>query len=148
MKVSRKTEYALRALIRIAGAPPGAHVQVQELCREEKIPAKFLEQILLNLRNAGVLNSKRGVGGGYSLRRAASEISAGEVIRLMDGPLAPIACASPNPHETCTCPDPNTCALRVLMTDVRNELSRLLDNRTLDDIIKAAPSKGALVFEI
>lgn len=149
MRISRKTEYALRALIYIARSGEEGPVQVQELSRAERIPVKFLEQILLTLKNAGVLNSKRGVGGGYTLRRPAAEITSGEVIRLMEGPLAPIPCASPGSDGSeCSCPDPSQCSLRRLMTDLRDSLSQLLDARTLEEIIRSTPAGHALVFEI
>src|SRR5438093_11654287 len=106
MRISKKAEYALRALVAIARLRRSA--QVHELSRQENIPVKFLEQILLALKNAGILTSKRGVGGGYALRVGPSRITVGEVIRLMDGPLAPVPCAASQPDETCTCPDPRT----------------------------------------
>src|SRR3982750_747076 len=96
--------------------------QIQELSVRENIPIKFLEQILLSLRHAGLLSSKRGVGGGYSLRKEAGTITVGEVIRTLDGPLAPVPCAAEEPGERCTCPDRARCPIRLLMTEVRREL--------------------------
>lgn len=149
MRLSKKSEYALRALVAI-GKLPATHLhQIQELSKTENIPVKFLEQILLALRHAGLLTSRRGVHGGYSLARPAARISAGEVIRLMDGPLAPVPCASPNgSDESCTCPDPNRCALRILMTGVRNQLSELLDGQSIEDIAKLVPDQGPIEFQI
>ena len=146
MRISRKSEYALRALLAIARGPRS--FQVQEISRRANIPVKFLEQILLALRNAGYLSSKRGVGGGYALRVPTAEITVGEVIRLMDGPLAPVPCAAAQPAERCTCADPRTCPLRLLMIGVREELSAQLDHRSIDDMLKLAPDESSLAFEI
>ena len=146
MRISRKAEYALRALVAIARQPKSW--QIQELSTRENIPVKFLEQILLALRHAGLLTSKRGVGGGYTLRKAASEISVGEVIRVLDGPIALVPCAAEQAGEPCTCPNPNSCALRLLMTDVRRDLSAMLDHRTIDDMVRLAPDSNALAFDI
>ncbi len=93
--------------------------QIQELSEKENIPVKFLEQILLTLRHAGILASKRGVGGGYTLRMNPSQISVAEIIELMDGPIAPSPAPRRVPLEKCSCPDPRTCALRLLMTSLR-----------------------------
>lgn len=146
MRISKKTEYALRALIAIARHR--GSVQVHELSAREKIPVKFLEQILLALKNAGWLTSKRGVGGGYALRVEPSLITIGGVIQLFDGPLAPVPCAAVRPDETCTCPDPRTCALRLFMIGVREELGVLFDGRTIEDMLRLAPGGGELAFEI
>src|SRR6266446_3398382 len=115
MRISKKAEYALRALVAMA-RPPARSWSIHELAGGERIPIKFLEQILLALRRAGILNSKRGVGGGYTLVRAPDDISVGKVIAIFDGPLAPIPCAAERPTERCTCPDPRACPLRLVMT--------------------------------
>ena len=118
MRISKKAEYALRALVAMARTPARSW-SIQEIASGERIPIKFLEQILLALRRGGVLNSKRGVGGGYTLVRAPEDISLGEVVVIFDGPLAPIACSAEQPAEHCTCPDPRTCPLRLIMTGSR-----------------------------
>jgi len=146
MRVSRKTEYALRALV--AMARKQRSYQIQELSASENIPVKYLEQILLALRNAGFLASKRGVGGGYSLRMSPSQINVGEIIEIMDGPIAPVPCAALRPLEKCSCPDPRTCAVRLLMIDLREEITALLGARTIEDMMKLSPDSGALAFEI
>ena len=120
---------------------------IQELSTQEAIPVKFLEQILLSLRHAGYLSAKRGVGGGYTLRSLPSSIKVGDVIRTMDGPIAPVPCAAAQPAENCTCPDPKNCSLRLLMTDVRSKIAELLDSKTIDDLVKMHP-EHALAFEI
>ena len=107
MRISRKSEYALRALVLLARER--RCWGIQELSERENIPVKFLEQILLTLRHAGMLASKRGVGGGCTLIREPDEITVAEVIRTFDGPLAPVSCAAERPVEKCTCPDPRAC---------------------------------------
>ena len=144
MRVSRKSEYALRALVAMARKPKS--YQIRELSETENIPVKFLEQILLTLRHAGFLTSKRGVGGGYALRVAPAEINVREIIEIMDGPLAPVPCAAVRPLEKCSCPDPRTCVLRLLMIDLREEIGALLKGRTIEDMIKLCPDAGQ--FEI
>ena len=152
MRLSKKTEYALRALFAIARASrnlAGGTWRIEQLSRQENIPVKFLEQILLSLRHAGLLSSKRGVGGGYRLARPSSEITIGEVIRALDGPLTPLPCASDLARrERCTCPDERTCPVRVLMTNVQLQLESLFDGRTLEDVLEEVPQAGALSFEI
>ena len=152
MRLSKKTEYALRALFAIARAGnglAGGSWRIEQVSRQENIPVKFLEQILLHLRNAGLLTSKRGVGGGYRLARPASEITVGEVMRALDGPLTPLPCASPDARrERCTCPDERTCPVRILMTEVQARLESLFEGRTLADILEQIPRPAALSFEI
>ncbi len=147
MRISKKAEYALRALVAIA-RQPGRSWTIQELAASERIPIKFLEQILLSLRRAGLLNSKRGVGGGYMLVRAAEEIRIGEVIAIFDGPLSPTACAAEKPTEPCSCPDPRTCPLRQMMSKIRRGMSALLDGQTIEDMVKLAPGAAAMAFDI
>ncbi len=138
MNLSKRSEYALRALIdlgiaRELGRPI---LQVSELVAKEKLPIKFLEQILTQLRQAGYVQTKRGKLGGYSLAKPAARIKIGAVIRLLDGPLAPIACVSQSAYERCTCPDEAHCGLRMLMLDVRNAIARILDRSTLEQIVE------------
>lgn len=138
MKLSKKGEYALRALIDVALSADRGVVHAHDVARKENIPIKFLEQILLALKNAGILQSRRGVGGGYSLTRPADRITLGEVIRLMDGPIAPIGCASKTAPERCSCPDEATCGLRSVMLDVRDAISDIVDRITLADVCARA----------
>ncbi len=149
MRLSKKTEYALRALFAIARDRNASSWRIEQLSRQENIPVKFLEQILLSLRNAGLLASKRGVGGGYRMARPPGEIAIGEVIRTLDGPFTPLPCASAKARrERCSCPDERTCPLRVLMVEVQSHMERLLDGRTLEDVLREVPAPGALSFEI
>ncbi len=140
MRLSKRGEYGLRAMIRLAEpVKPGnapAMMQIKEISRGEQISPKFLEQILLTLKNAGLLHSKMGVGGGYYLARSASEITLGQIFRVLDGPVAPINCVSQMAYEPCGCPDEQTCGLRLAMSDVRNAIADILDNTSLADITR------------
>jgi Rrf2 family protein len=138
MKLSKRGEYALRALIDfgIAHELGRPLLNVSELAEKERLPLKFLEQILLQLRTEGYIDTKRGKQGGYFLAKPAKAISLGKVIRIIDGPLAPIACVSQTAYERCTCPDEDHCGLRMLMLDVRNAIARILDRYSLADIVE------------
>lgn len=143
MRLSKRGEYGLRAMIMLAAPGPDGHpsiVQIKEISQQEQIPAKFLEQILLALKNAGLLHSKMGVGGGYHLARPASEISLGSIVRILDGPLAPVKCVSQMAYEPCGCPDEETCGLRLVMGDVRNAIAELLDGTSLADVTRRVDS--------
>ncbi len=143
MKLTKRGEYALRALIDfgIAHELGRPLLKVGELVEKERLPVKFLEQILMQLRGAGFIDTKRGKTGGYFLAKNAREISFGEVIRLIDGPLAPIACVSQTAYQRCTCPDEDHCGLRMLMMDVRNAIARILDRYVLADVVEITLKK-------
>jgi Rrf2 family protein len=111
-------------------------VPVSELAENEQLPVKFLEQILQALKEAGIVESQRGKFGGYSLAKPARKIFIGEVVRLIDGPLAPIGCVSQTAYEPCTCPDESHCGLRMLMVDVRNAIADILDRYSLADVVE------------
>jgi Rrf2 family protein len=111
-------------------------VQVSELAENEQLPVKFLEQILQALKEGGIVESQRGKFGGYRLGRPAKKIYIGEVVRLIDGPLAPIGCVSQTAYEPCTCPDEAHCGLRMLMLDVRSAIADILDRYTLADVVE------------
>ena len=138
MRLSKRGEYGLRAMIMLAGTPHENAslpvVQIKEISEREKISPKFLEQILLTLKNAGMLHSKMGVGGGYYLARPPSEITLGQIFRVLDGPVAPIKCVSQMAYESCGCPDEATCGLRLVMGDVRQAIVDILDNTSLADV--------------
>ena len=137
MRLSKRGEYGLRAMIDMATWKPDNEViQIKEIAEHEQIPAKFLEQILLTLKNAGLLHSKMGIGGGYYLARPAEQITLGHIIRILDGPLAPIRCVSQMAYEPCGCPDEQTCGLRMVMSDVRNAISGILDQTSLADVAR------------
>jgi len=138
MKISKRGEYALRALIDlgIASELGWPMLQISELASKEKLPIKFLEQIFTQLKTAGYVKSRRGKFGGYSLARPMNRIKFGEVIRTIEGPLAPIRCVSQTSYARCSCPDEAHCGLRILMFDVRNAISTILDRYTLADIVE------------
>lgn len=138
MRLSKRGEYGLRAMITLAETPQvdgsPTMMQIKEISQRQQISPKFLEQILLTLKNAGLLHSKMGVGGGYYLSKPASEITLGQIFRVLDGPVAPIRCVSQMAYEPCGCPDEQTCGLRLAMSDVRNAIANILDNTSLADI--------------
>ena len=137
MKLSKRGEYALRSLIALGVAREMGRelVRLGELARAEAIPENFLQQILVELREEGLVESERGKFGGFRLGKSASEIVIGDVVRLIDGPLAPIRCASVTAYERCSCPDEETCGLRLLMRNVRNAISAILDKFTLAELV-------------
>lgn len=137
MKLTRRCEYALRTLIRLGVAHSFGRevIGVSELAEAERLPLKFVEQILLQLRGAGYIDTKRGRHGGYRIAKPLNEIRMGALVRLFDGRLAPIACASETEYERCSCPDEEHCGLRMLMIDVRNAISSVLDQYTLGDVV-------------
>lgn len=140
MRLSKRGEYGLRAMIALAEPADKSDapqmMQIKEIALREQISTKFLEQILLTLKNAGMLHSKMGVGGGYYLARSPKEISLGQIFRVLDGPVAPIKCVSQMAYEPCGCPDEETCGLRLAMGDVRNAIADILDNTSLADVTK------------
>ncbi len=138
MKLSKRGEYALRALIDLGIALESGRpmLQVSELAAKEKLPIKFLEQIFTQLKAGGYVVSKRGKLGGYSLGKPMNRIKFGAVIRLIDGPLAPIPCVSQTAYARCSCPDEAHCGLRMLMLDVRTAIAKILDRYTLADIVE------------
>lgn len=143
MKLSKKGEYAIRSMINlgIAREVGRSLVQVAELAESEQLPIKFLEQIMQALKDAGYVQSVRGKFGGYRLAKAAKEIRIGEIVRLIDGPLAPIGCVSQTAYEPCTCPDEAHCGLRMLMLDVRNAIANILDRYSLADVVEVTLRK-------
>ena len=139
MRLSKRGEYGLRAMITLAEPPSqggSPMMQIKEISQREQISPKFLEQILLTLKNAGLLHSKMGVGGGYYLARPASEITLGQIFRVLDGPVAPIKCVSQMAYGSCGCPDEETCGLRLVMSDVRNAIADILDHTSLADVTR------------
>jgi Rrf2 family protein len=140
MKLSKRGEYGLKALMDLAASEGDEVIRIRELAEREQIPVKFLEQILLSLKHAGLLQSRRGANGGYYLARPAEEITLGQVVRTLDGPLAPIRCVSQMAYERCECENETTCGLRMVMLDVRNAIAEILDETTLAQ----AARRGAL----
>ncbi|MCC7300388.1 MAG: Rrf2 family transcriptional regulator [Verrucomicrobia bacterium] len=135
--LTKKAKYALLALIYLAKHQNEGPVLIEQLATEENIPRKFLEQILLDLKNSGILQSKKGKGGGYSLQASTDKIMVGSVLRQIDGPLAPVPCVSKTAYSKCKeCKDETTCAIRVVMKEVRDAIANILDNTSLTDMLK------------
>lgn len=136
MKFSKKSEYGLRALLELTLEFGKATLQRHEIAGRQKIPVEFLEQILLALKRAGLLSSRRGMKGGYALIKSPSDVTLGQVIRILDGPLAPIGCVSKTAYQKCAdCPyaDNARCPVQHVMGTVRDAIAGILDHYTLDD---------------
>lgn len=128
--LSNKAKYGLKAMMHLASFE--GPCLAAEIAEKNTIPRKFLDAILLELTKAGILTSKKGKGGGYHLARPANRITAGQIIRILDGSVAPIACASRTAYNRCTdCPDENACAVRHLMMDVGDAISLILDRTSI-----------------
>jgi Rrf2 family protein len=142
--LTAKGKYALKALIYLSGLEPGERAQGVAISKAANIPKKFLDAILGELRHAGVVYAKKGPGGGYMLARPANDIKIGQIIRQIDGPLAPIACASRTAYEPCgDCKSVKACAIRFTMMKVREAISDVLDRLTIADMV--AMSEGGNV---
>ncbi|MGD0214385.1 MAG: Rrf2 family transcriptional regulator [Terriglobales bacterium] len=138
MKISQKGLYALQALMMLTRRYTQGAIRMRDIAYEENLPEKFLELILLELKNARIVESVRGAKGGYRLRRAPSEIRLGEIIRLIDGPLAPFGDAGQ--LRILIDRDTNHSALYKVFLDVRNAAARILDGTTLADLISRGPA--------
>lgn len=134
--LSKKTKYAIKALVALGKNINQPPMQISKIAEEEHIPKKFLEQILLDLRNAGFLYSKKGAGGGYSLNKKPEDIYLVQILRLTDGPVAMLPCASLNFYHKCDeCTDEVTCGIRSAFIDVRDATLRILGETSIADII-------------
>jgi Rrf2 family protein len=143
MRLSKRGEYALRALINLGVAQELGRpmLQIGELARLDHLPVKFLESILVEMKTLGYLDSKRGQAGGYFLNQPLAAIKIGTVVRELEGPLAPIACVSVTCYQRCSCPDEAHCGLRMLMLDVRNAIADILDKHTLAEVVAVTLQK-------
>lgn len=142
MKLSKKSDYALRAMIHLSMNYKGGRVvQIKEISASAKIPQKFLENILLTLRKAGILNSRMGIRGGYELARSPDLISLGDVVRILDGTIAPVDCVSKIAYRPCS--EEITCVIRGVMMDIRNAVAAVLDTRTFADMCNSL--RGSLL---
>jgi Rrf2 family protein len=134
MKLSLRGEYALRALV-VLGLHHGKSVlPIQTISAQQNIPKRFLEQILNDLKSAGVVESKRGIAGGYRLSKPPEEISLAVVIRHIEGPLAPVSCVSEKFYARCSCPDEARCGIRSVMKEVRDAISNILEGVTVAEM--------------
>jgi Rrf2 family protein len=133
--LSRKSKYGLKALLVLARKAGSGPVLISELAKREKIPQKFLESILLELKRHGVVQSRKGKGGGYFLHRDPSSVTFGEAVRVLEGPLALVPCVSQMAYMKCTeCIDERTCGVRIAMKEVRDATADILDRMTLADV--------------
>jgi len=151
--ISQKSKYALKALTVLAREYGKGPVLISEIATQEKIPRTFLELILLELKNQGLLQSRKGRGGGYLLAKAPQSISMGQVLRMTGGPLALLPCVSKTAYRRCEeCHDERTCGIRIVMKEVRDATAKILDATTLADLLKrgqlAALGPDALEFSI
>ena len=131
MKLSQRGHYALRALIVLGLNYSDSVVRIQTISAAQNIPKRFLEQILNDLKAAGILESRRGITGGYRLRRPPEEITLAEVARLIEGPLAPVSCVSERFYEKCSCPNEEKCGIRSIMKEVRDAIVKVLETVTV-----------------
>jgi Rrf2 family protein len=132
--LSRKSKYGLKALLVLAQEAGRGPILISELAARDAIPRKFLEAILLELKRHGLVQSQKGKGGGYFLRRPPAEITFGDVIRVLEGPLAMVPCVSQTAYTKCAeCVDEQTCGVRLAMKEVRDATARILDHTSLVD---------------
>jgi Rrf2 family protein len=151
MLLSKKSTYGLKALMNMARNAERGQVLISELAREENIPKKFLEAILLALKNGGILTSRIGKGGGYTLAAAPRSLTIGRVIRILEGDLAPVSClGETNPVHCEECDDEASCGIRLVMADVQSAMNSVLNTVTLAEMVErseAARLAGRKVFD-
>jgi Rrf2 family protein len=155
MRISKKAEYGLRAVVAMARTPQKLPVPIQELSRTARVPVKFLEQILLILKRGGILKSKRGVGGGYQLEKRPADISLGEIVRLIDGHSVLMSCAAAVPPARkaaaagpCECGEPGGCGLGKSFARLQDLVAAYLDGQSIQDVLALERLEDALAFEI
>ncbi|MBX7110574.1 MAG: Rrf2 family transcriptional regulator [Dehalococcoidia bacterium] len=151
MKLSTRGDYAVRALLELSTAEADNAIPLGELAERTRIPAKYLEQILMRLRTARVVRGKRGARGGYMLARDPHRVTVGEVIRAMEGPLAPSLCASQTAHTACPayrCPSEDACVMRGLWAEVRDAIAGIVDHTTFGDLAARTREQQAAAREM
>ncbi len=139
MRLSTRGDHAVRALLELSASGSGEALPLSELAERTGISSKYLEQILMRLRTARVVRGKRGIHGGYMLARDPQQLTVGEVIRVMEGPLAPSPCASQTAHVACPayrCPSEESCVMRGLWVEVRDAISDVVDRTTFGDLAR------------
>ena len=148
--LTKKGKYGLKAMVHLAGLEPGELAQVADIAETNSISKKFLDHILTALRNAGLVYSKKGKGGGYALAHAAHEIRVGAIVRALDGPLAPISCASVTAFRPCDdCDNLKTCPVRLIMVEARNAIASVLDHTTLAEMrARSSADNRMLIYHI
>ena len=143
MRLSRRSEYGLRALTDLVRHQDDGPIALATLAGRNRLPPQFLEQIMSTLRHGGIVRTTLGAHGGYALGMDPAKVSVGRVIRLLDGALAPVGCVSLRYYEPCSCPDEATCALRDVMLDVRDVMLDILDQETLAGLA-ARPGRASI----
>src|SRR5882762_7219049 len=138
MKLSLRGEYALRALLVLGLNYGQAVIRIRTISLQQTIPKRFLEQILNDLKSAGIVQSRRGAAGGYRLARAPEEITLAEIVRHIEGALAPVSCVSERFYEKCSCPDESRCAIRSVMQEVREAVVKIIERVTIADLCERA----------
>ncbi len=134
--ISKRCKYAIHALVHMARDPEEKYL-IRDISSACNIPKKFLEAILLDLKRAGILGSKQGKGGGYTLRRSPADVNLAEVVRLFDGAIAAVPCATHKFYESCAeCEDEHTCSVRAAFLEVRNATVEMLKSETLESMVK------------
>ena len=150
--LSKRAKYGIRALIYLAQRQGEGPIQIRDIAETLIIPRKFLEAILLDLRNEGILQSRKGREGGYYMERSPDTVPLGKVIRFIDGPLASVPCVSQTAYAHCDdCPDEKTCVIRCIMKEVRDATAKILDEATLDHLVAKSNELGkapALEYQI
>ena len=141
--LTNKGKYGLKAMLHLARLQEDEIAQVAQIAKANNIPKKFLDQILADLRRVGLVHSKKGKSGGYALAKPANEIPVGQIIRAIDGPIAPFLCASVTAYRPCDDCDEEVCAVRKLMLQARNALAGVLDTQTLADMLAHGAMKEA-----
>jgi len=144
--ISQRARYAFKALVALAKAKPGEGLQIKELCEQEKLPRKFLEQILMQLKMAGYVSSRRGRDGGYELLKPADLIMIGPMLRVVDGPIAPLSCLSRTAYKRCAdCRHEGSCELRIAFAKAYDDYLSTLETTSLAEVIRKAGSEDAVI---
>jgi len=148
--LSSKAKYGLKAMVHLARREGQGPCLIADVAEAERIPKKFLDAILLEMKNQGLLSSKKGKGGGYVLARPAERIMVGDIVRILDGPLAPIPCVSRTAYRPCEdCIDETACTVRAVMQDVRDAIAAILDNTSLADMrVSNVRVESVLMYDI
>jgi len=147
--LSNKAKYGLKAMLHLAEREGQGGILVADIAETQTIPKKFLDTILLEMKNSGLLHSKKGKGGGYMLARPAAKIMVGQIVRILDGPLAPIPCVSQTAYRPCLdCKDEKACQIRRVMGQVRDATAAILDNTSLIDMGAARALPTILNYDI
>lgn len=147
--LSSKAKYGLKAMVYLTRYGQEGPVLIADIAESESIPKKFLDAILLELKNRGFLSSKKGKGGGYTLAKPPQNIMVGDIVRVLDGPLAPVPCVSRTAYRRCEdCRNETTCAIRAVMGEVRDAIAGILDNTTLADMALHKQPEPILMYDI